>query len=194
MTVPGATCKEDAILAMETKVREVFNEQYGIRKKETKLKDFALTYLEKYAKPSKKSWQTDRKFLHSQLVPFFGEMKLSEITPKHVSEFVVKRQNDGVKNSTINKYLQVLRKMLNLADEFGYEIKKNPVRPFHFSNEMENRRTRVLSYEEEERLMGEAASSMDSRPLADEQKSRTSSSGICAGHLGPGCIRTGWIP
>lgn len=157
VTVPSATCREDAILAMEKRVREVFNQQHGIRKKETKLKDFSVVYLEKYAKPKKKSWRTDWKFLNSQLVPFFGEMELSEITPKHVSEFVVKRQNEGVKNSTIHKHLQVLRKMLNLADEFGYDVEKNPVRPFHFSNEAENRRTRVLSCEEEERLMAEAA-------------------------------------
>ena len=157
VTVPGATCKEDAILAMEKRVREVFNQQHGIRKKETKFKDFSVIYLEKYAKPKKKSWNTDRKFLHSQLIPFFDDVELSEITPWHVSEFIVKRQMEGVKNSTINKHLQVLRKMMNLADEFDYEVEKNPVRPFHFTNEIESRRTRVLSYEEETHLMREAA-------------------------------------
>jgi integrase len=89
-------------------------------------------------------------------------MLLKEITPEDVSDFIVdfkpkKESVSSVKSSTIHKHLQVLRKMLNLADEFGYEVERNPVRPFHFSNEAETRRTRVLSSEEEERLMAEAA-------------------------------------
>jgi integrase len=84
-------------------------------------------------------------------------MELSVITPEHVSDFVNKRRKEGVKNSTVHKHLQVLRKMFNLAEDFGYEVPKNPVKPYHFSSEEEYRRTRVLSDEEELRLMDEAA-------------------------------------
>ena len=157
MTVRGATCREDAILVMEAKVREVFNREHGIEKKIARFKEFAVTYLEKYAKIRKRSWKTDEKFLKAQLTPFFGDMKLSEITPEKVSEFIGKRQKEGVKNSTIHKHLQVLRKMMNLAIDYGYEVEKNPVRSFHFSNEAENQRTRVLSYEEERQLLKAAA-------------------------------------
>lgn len=157
MTVQGATCREDAIAAMESKLRNVFSKRYGIKQKTIKFKNFAAIYLEKYAKPKKRSWKTDEKFLKSQLIPFFSEIELSEITPEHVSDFVAKRKNEGVKGSTINKHLQVLGKMMNLADDYGYKVEKNPVRSFHFSNEAENRRKRVLSHDEEELLMKKAA-------------------------------------
>ena len=156
VSVRGATCREDAILAMEQKVREIFYRQHRIKMKSIKFREFAVIYLEKYAKPKKRSWQTDQKFLKGQLIPFFDEMELSEITPEHISDFIAKRKQDGVMGSTTNKHLQVLRKMMNLAIDYGYEVKKNPVRPYHFSSEAENQRTRVLSYEEEERLMKEA--------------------------------------
>ncbi len=100
----------------------------------------------------KRSWKTDEKYLNVHLIPFFGSMELSEITPEHVSEFV-KRDKDGVKSSTVNKHLQVLRKMMNVAVDYRYEIKKNPVRAFHFSSEAGFRRIRVLSSEEEEKLV-----------------------------------------
>ncbi len=48
--------------------------------------------------------------------------------------------------------------MMNLADDYGYEVEKNPVRSFHFTSESENQRTRVLTPEEEGKLMKEAAS------------------------------------
>ena len=157
LTVRGATCREDAIRVLEAKVREIFNREHGIAKKTIGFVDFAAVYLEKYAKRKKRSWRTDEKFLNAQLIPFFGKMELSEITPEHVSDFITKREGERVKNSTIHKHLQVLRKMMNLADEFGYEIKKNPVRPFHFSNEAENQRSRVLDQAEEQRLIAAAA-------------------------------------
>ncbi|HUU36914.1 MAG TPA: tyrosine-type recombinase/integrase [Candidatus Desulfaltia sp.] len=157
VTVRGAVSREDAIHAMEAKVREVFNREHGIKKKEISLGDFAVEYLEKYAKLRKRSWKSDEKFLSSQLIPFFGSKLLSAITSQHVSEFIIKRRSEGVKNSTIHKHLQVLRRMFNLAEDFGYEAGKNPVRPYHFSSEEAYRRTRVLSDEEEPRLMQEAA-------------------------------------
>ena len=151
-TVRGATCRGDAIRVLEKKVREAFNKEHGIFKKTIRFREFASVYLEKYAKVKKRSWKTDEKYLNVHLIPFFGSMELSEITPEHVSEFV-KRDKDGVKSSTVNKHLQVLRKMMNLAVDYRYEIEKNPVRAFHFSSEAGFRRIRVLSSEEEEKLV-----------------------------------------
>ncbi len=156
-TAKGATSREMAVLVMNEKVKEVFNSQYGAKQKTIKFKDFAEIYLKKYAKHRKQSWKTDEKFLNAQLKPFFGEMTLNDITPEHISDFVLKREKDEVKNSTINKNLQVLRKMMNLAVDYSYNVEKNPVRPFHFSSEAENRRTRILSYEEEGKLLKAAS-------------------------------------
>lgn len=157
VTVPGATCKEDAITAMDEKVEEV-KRKHGAHKVSITFREFAPIYMEKYAIPNKRSHYTDQKFLDAQLVPFFGDIELSKITPEHVSDFVAKRKQDAVKGSTINKHLQVLNRMMNIAEEFGYEVDKNPVRrKIHFSKESKYRRTRVLSHEEEQRLMNESA-------------------------------------
>lgn len=157
VSVRGACCREDAVVAMDAKVREIFERQYGTAKKKILFKDFAPIYLEKYAKVRKRSWRTDAQFLKSQLIPFFGNFDIAEITPEHVQDFALKRRSDGVMLSSVNKYLQILRKMFNLADDFGYELTKNPVRPFHFSSEVEFRRKRVLSVTEEKALLAAAA-------------------------------------
>jgi integrase len=157
VSVSDATCREDAIIAMDAKVEEV-------RRKKRKVKsitfhEFAPIYLEKYAKLNKRSYRTDEKFINTQLVPYFGVLEFSEITAEDVSDFVAKRKQDGVKGSTINKHLQVLSRMFTIAEKFGYETGGNPVdRELHFTDESQYRRTRVLSHKEEARLLKEAAS------------------------------------
>lgn len=163
VTIPEATCLEDAIIEMEARVKKVFNKKHGIKNQSITFKEFAPIYLEKYSKPIKDSGDTDKKFIEGRLIPHFGDMLLTEMTPEHVSDFIAKFKPkvdylEEVKGSTINKHLQVLSGMYNLAEEFGYEVGKNPVRrKIHFADESEYRRTRVLDYEEESPLMREAA-------------------------------------
>ncbi len=65
---------------------------------------------------------------------------------------------DCLKGSTINKQLQVLSRMFTVAKRFRYETGSNPVdRKLHFTDETRYRRTRILDYEEEERLIQKAA-------------------------------------
>ena len=95
--------------------------------------------------------------LKSQLIPFFGAFSLEKITPLTVDQFVAKRQKDGVKNSTINRELTVLKKMLNLAIDWQFDIEQNPVKRARYFSEEKYRRDRVLSAEEEISLFREAA-------------------------------------
>ncbi len=161
VTVPNATSREDVIRAMEAKVREVSIKQN--ESKQITFREFAPVYLKKYAKQKKDSWKTDEKFINNRLLPYFGEMLLSQISTEDVSDFITqfKPKKEGIeeiKGSTINKHLQVLSRMINIAEKFGYIIGKNLVsRELHFAKESMYRRTRVLSHEEEERLMAEAA-------------------------------------
>jgi len=161
VTVPDATSREDAINAMEAELREIRNQQ-NVSKQIT-FRMFAPIYMDKYAKQKKDSWKTDEKFINNRLIPYFGDMLLSEISPKEVSEFIAqfkpkKKDLKEIKGSTINKHLQVLSRMISLAEKFGYIIGKNPVsRELHFAKETKYVRTRVLSVDEEDRLMAEAA-------------------------------------
>lgn len=163
--VKNATNWTEAHEALKNAVaKEFFKESGENREKRIKFSEFSEMYLE-IIKRKKRSWKTDQKFLRAQLIPFFGNMELSEITPEHVNKFIKKREKEGVKNSTVNKHLQILRRMINLSEEHGYKIDRNPVRPHHFSSEAENRRTRVMSYEDEKRLMKEAAPHL--RPIIE---------------------------
>lgn len=86
VTVPDATSREDAINAMEAELREIRNQQ-NVSKQIT-FRMFAPIYMDKYAKQKKDSWKTDEKFINNRLIPYFGDMLLSEISPEEVSEFI----------------------------------------------------------------------------------------------------------
>jgi len=154
-----AQTEEEAMIVLQDEVQKAFDREYSVRREKEKVKfsEFTSIYIENYAKMKKKSWNSDKKYLKSQLIPFFGEMELSEIFPLHVNKFMVKRQRDGVKNSTINRELTVLKKMLNLAIEWQFDIKVNPVKKGNFFSEEEYKRDRVLNREEEARLFQAAA-------------------------------------
>lgn len=157
--VPHAITQEEALLALQRMVAQEFNHEQGIQKTDQQIKFsvFSDVYLTNYAKVKKRSWRTDEKYIKAQLIPFFGEFELHEITSLHVSQFMVKRQQDGVKNSSINRELTVLKKMLALSIEWGYKIERNPVKKGNYFSEDAYRRERVLTSEEETRLFLAAA-------------------------------------
>ena len=163
-----ATTKEEAAMALRLTVEREFKKQFGIQNHKEKIlfKDFARHhYLETYAKAQKASWKSDQKYLESQLIPYFGKMYLSEITSRHIQEFVAKRQKDTaktrhngkMKGSSINRELAVLKKALNLAIEWNFDIQKNPVQKSKFFDESKYQRNRILTKDEVERLLNAAA-------------------------------------
>jgi site-specific recombinase XerD len=86
------------------------------------------------------------------LVSFFGDSRLTKITPKMVCDYKVLRYSEGVKPATINRELAMLSKALNLAVKEWEWMKENPV--IKVSKEKENnKRDRWLAEDEEERLL-----------------------------------------
>lgn len=81
--------------------------------------DYAKSWMTSYVlannKPSEQA--SKETMLRRHLLPFFGQQRLDEIRPVHVSTFVVARQGQGVKNKTINNELAVLRKLLRSAED-----------------------------------------------------------------------------
>ena len=76
------------------------------------------------------------------------------ITSEKVAGFVAKRQTAGLQIASINRELQVLRRMFHLAQEWGKVEKALPrVRMLPG----ERRRERILSWVEEQRYLEEAA-------------------------------------
>jgi integrase len=87
---------------------------------------------------------------------FFGNPKLTEITPKSIVAFKNKRYADGVTPATISRELAMLKKAFNLACREWEWAKDNPVCRVSMERE-HNTRDRWLSDEEEHRLLAAAA-------------------------------------
>jgi len=115
------------------------------------LNDFADDYIKHVRDVKKKrSWSRDKELLTS-LCSFFGEKKLSEITPKDIEDYKRMRLQE-VKPATINLALSCLRHLFNLAKRWKKYFGDNPVTEVDFFEE-NNNINRILSLEEEERLL-----------------------------------------
>ncbi|ARB92852.1 site-specific integrase [Legionella longbeachae] len=102
-------------------------------------------YIEKWAKPNKRSWKADESCLKRDIKPLWGKRKANEITRREVIVLL-----DGIKERgapvQANRVLACIRKMFNFAIERDL-LTANPcsgVRPVT----KENKRDRVLSEEE----------------------------------------------
>ncbi len=124
--------------------------------------EFSKEYLS-YVKETiaKRSWRRDEISI-SHLVRFFGESKLSSITPKDILDYQSKRLSDGKRPATINRELACLKHLFNYAKQRGNFFGENPVSNVKFLEE-NNQLERILSLEEEERLL--SASAPHLRPI-----------------------------
>jgi integrase len=86
------------------------------------------------------------------LLPYFGEKTLAQITPKLISAYKVKRREERVKASTVNKELGTIRHAFNVAIREWEWCRENPV--FRIKLEqVHNERVRWLTEEEFENLL-----------------------------------------
>ena len=103
------------------------------------------TYIEKWAKPRKRSWEEDERMLKKDVIPIWGNRKAHSISKKDVIGLLDNVVNRGA-TITANRTLAVIRRMFNFAVERDilkttpcYRIKA----PFK-----ENKNDRVLSEKE----------------------------------------------
>lgn len=116
------------------------------------LKEAIKLYLE-YSENNKKSYKSD--ITNTRIIlKYFGNINLEDITPARIEDFKRDvKQDTGNKNATINRYLQALSKMLNIAVTNDM-LSKNPMWSVKKLQE-NNYKTRVLSDDEEKRLFEE---------------------------------------
>ena len=107
-------------------------------------------FLDEHAsrKVSNKTYQSYVRSLN----PFFGNYTLTDITPKVINEYKLKRRNDGVKPGSINRELAILKKAFNLALKEWEWVRENPASKVSLEEE-NNKRDRWLTDDEEERLL-----------------------------------------
>jgi integrase len=80
------------------------------------VKDLMDEYLDKWAKPRKRTWQEDERMLEKDVIPAWGRRKAKNITRRDAIRLI-----DGIveKGSPIvaNRTLEIIRKMFNFAVE-----------------------------------------------------------------------------
>ena len=110
--------------------------------------EYAKLFLE-HIQTQMRAWKRYRTSLNS-LTPFFGNVSLTAINPEEIERYK-KVRLEQVEPSTINRDLQCLRRMCNLAIAWGY-ARENPVRFVKFLRESSGR-LRYLTREEFDRLI-----------------------------------------
>lgn len=118
-------------------------------------REFSRVYVETYARTNKRSWKLDSQRVEI-LSKFIGSKLLTSITPFDLESVKAKILKMGRSKSTWNRYLALLKRMFNLACQWGY-LKENPAKGLKKFSEAENRRERILTPEEEMRLISKAS-------------------------------------
>ena len=151
--LPFAQSREEAALTLSKKVAEVFDRKHGIESKRENIRfsDFAKIYLEDYMMTVRRNFKPDVYRLQI-LCRYFKNVDLRIVTPLVIERFRKSRLKAGNTKSTCNRYLQLLKRMFNVAIEEGY-AEENPVRKVKFFSEKDNMKERTLTDEEERKLM-----------------------------------------
>jgi excisionase family DNA binding protein len=153
----NAQTSEEAFLALQTEVSRAFAKAQGIKEqKRIVFDEFAKFYVDSYAKSIKRSWRCDDYCLEAHLKPFFGKLDLGAITPLDIERYRAKRLEAGIKKSTSNRELALLKRMFHLAADWGYS-NENPVAKVKLFSERDNLKERVLTAEEEPKLLAHCA-------------------------------------
>lgn len=152
----GVRTRAEAVRALNLELADAQRGQYNFQKKNITFSEMADLYLEKYAKVKKRGWKRSDWVFLRRLKPYFGIHKLSRITPLMIEEYVAERKEDGLKNSSVNRELSCLRKIFNLAIDWGY-MTVNPVSKVKSLSEKGSMRERILTEDEEVSLFEAAA-------------------------------------
>lgn len=151
---PLAQTKEDAILALQEEIRKEFNREYRVKKQRDskKFSELASLYIDNYAKQNKKSWRCDDYIIQAHMLPYFGDLALAEITPLLIEKYRVARLKTGIKKSSENRELSLLRRMYHLGQDWDL-VDQNPVTKVKFFSEKDNYKERILQDHEEALLL-----------------------------------------
>jgi excisionase family DNA binding protein len=152
-SIPDAQNKEQAILALQLEVGKTFDKAHGIEHKEEKIgfRDFAEIYHQDYMQTVRRNFKPDVYRLQI-LCGYFKNVDLRTITGLDIERFRASRIKKGNNRSTVNRYLQLMGKMFNLAVEEGY-LEENPARKVKPFSEKDTLKERILAEKEEEKLM-----------------------------------------
>jgi len=150
---PGACSREEAEIALRKAVLAESARVPGAARPRRRItfSEFSQIYINDYAMTVKRSWRGDKCRL-GILDPYFKDVYLDEITPLMIQKCLAWRLKSGNSKSSANRYLALLKKMLNLAVEEGY-LETNPAAKIKLFPEKDRLKERILTEEEEARLL-----------------------------------------
>jgi excisionase family DNA binding protein len=152
--ISHALTRAQAVVALQAKVREVFESVHHVKPKTKRIgfTEYSKIYLDDYAKVNKRSWRTDVGAMKN-LDRYFGRLSLDEIDGHRLEKFKTWRlSNYPVTKTTVNRDLALLRRMLSLAVEWDY-LDEARMPKFRFYPEKDNLKERILTLDEERRLL-----------------------------------------
>lgn len=161
--VKGAQGRADALKVLQVEVADAFRGKHGFKKDEKRIGfiEFCQLYVENYAKVNKRTWKQDVYSL-GLLKGFFGTRDLRLIETLDIEKLKAQKLREGLSKARVNRYLALLKKMFNLAIDWGY-AKENPVRRVRLFSEKDNLKERILADAEEKRLLEASAAHL--RPI-----------------------------
>ena len=170
--IQEARTRGEALIALQKRIRDCFAGRFhpAGENESMSFARLADTYIDDYAKVKKRSWKTDYYLVESSMKPFFGSITCGKIRSLDIERYVKHRLDEGVSKATANRCVQVLRRMFNLGIEWGY-LAENPASKVKLFSEKDNLKERILSEDEELRLLN--ASPVHLRPII-----------LCALHTG----------
>jgi integrase len=138
---------------------EIFEGKWDIQEREMILfRQLVSQYLEYCAvNKATSTYKCDKYRIEAHLLPYFGDMQLTQITPQIVEAYKSMRVNNKAAPKTINHELSNLQHMMKLAQRWGY-IRDNVVATVPKLRLVKNP-PRFLSHEEVEKLINAAGGS-----------------------------------
>jgi integrase len=99
-------------------------------REERRFDEFAVEWLKTYCVANNKyaSVEAKESILRVHLIPTFGECTLSAIGPRDIEAYKASKLAAGRSPKTINNHLTVLRKLLSVAQEWGFVDHVPPVK------------------------------------------------------------------
>lgn len=156
-TLKFARTKKEADAAEAVIMSQVFQQVYGFDgKPDKRFDDFVIETFLPYSEANKRSFRCDV-LICRVLVKAFKNKTLRHLTPPVIEtfkqDFLHTPTRHGKKRSasTVNYHLRVLSKIFSMAVDAEI-LESNPCRRVK-KLKVDNQRTRVLSYEEEQRLL-----------------------------------------
>jgi len=149
----NAQSRAEAVLYLKERVSEALTRACSPHvKKQITFTELGETYIENYAKSNKKSWKDDEYRIKANLEPFFGDMHLKDITPLKIERYRAERLKGTITKSTVNREITIMKRMFNLAIDWNF-ADVNPVLKVKLFSEKDTQKERILTEEEEEKLL-----------------------------------------